>query len=116
MKKKLLAIRLLLACVFILTAFTGFSQEFNTFDIRYQNNIKGDLTFIANNIVNRDGGTGNTEPNDPYNATGNSSTYNDWLNQQYIDVDSDPTTFSSSTATLNFPQANCNLIRYAGLY
>ncbi len=94
----------------------GYSQEFNSFDIRYQNNIKGDLTFIANNIVNRDGGTGNTEPEDPYNATGNSSTYNDWLNMQYIDVDSDPTTFSSSSATFNFSQASCNLIRYAGLY
>jgi len=107
--------KLLAACL-VLFSYVGFSQEFNTFDIRYQNNLKGDLTFIANNIVNRDGGTGNTEPEDPYNATGNSSTYNDWLNQQYIDVDSDPTTFSSSTATFTFPNANCNLIRYAGLY
>ncbi|NAY91684.1 T9SS type B sorting domain-containing protein [Muricauda sp. JGD-17] len=93
-----------------------FSQEYNSFDIRYQDNIKGDLTFIANNIVNRDGGTGSTEPEDSYNATGSSSTYNDWLNMQYVDVDSDPTTFSSSRATFTFPQTNCNLIRYAGLY
>jgi hypothetical protein len=116
MKQKLLAKILVLACALFTITFTGYSQEFNTFDIRYQNNLKGDLTFIANNIVNRDGGTGNTEPNDPYNATGNSSTYNDWLNQQYIDIDGDPTTFSSSSAILNFPQANCNLVRYAGLY
>ena len=116
MNQKLLAKILVLACALFSITFTGYSQEFNTFDIRYQNNLKGDLTFIANNIVNRDGGTGSTEPNDPYNATGNSSTYNDWLNQQYIDIDSDPATFSSSSATLNFPQANCNLIRYAGLY
>ncbi len=107
--------KILAACL-VLFSYLGFSQEFNSFEIRYQNNIKGDLTFVANNIVNRDGGTGNTEPEDPYNATGNSSTYNDWLNQQYIDVDSDPTTFSSSTATFTFPNANCNLIRYAGLY
>ncbi|WP_297760224.1 T9SS type B sorting domain-containing protein [uncultured Muriicola sp.] len=107
--------KILAACL-VLFSYMGFSQEFNTFDIRYQNNLKGDLTFIANNIVNRDGGTGNTEPEDPYNATGNSSTYNDWLNQQYIDIDSDPTTFSSSSATFTFPNANCNLIRYAGLY
>jgi len=107
--------KILAACL-VLFSYVGFSQEFNTFEIRYQNNIKGDLTFVANNIVNRDGGTGNTQPEDPYNATGNSSTYNDWLNQQYIDVDGDPTTFSSSSATFNFPQANCNLIRYAGLY
>ncbi|MBT8283390.1 MAG: DUF11 domain-containing protein, partial [Muriicola sp.] len=107
--------KLLLVCIALISYF-GYSQEFTPFTIRYQNNIKGDLTFIANNIVNRDGGTGNTEPEDPYNATGNSSTYNDWLNQQYIDVDSDPTTFSSSSATFAFPNANCNLIRYAGLY
>jgi gliding motility-associated-like protein len=103
------------ACLVLFT-YIGFAQEFNTFEIRYQNNIKGDLTFIANNIVNRDGGTGNTEPEDAYNSTGNSSTYNDWLNQQYIDIDGDATTFSSSSATFNFPQASCNLIRYAGLY
>ncbi len=105
----------LFTCV-VLFSYIGISQEFNTFDIRYQNNLRGDLTFIANNIVNRDGGTGNTEPNDPYNSTGNSSTYNDWLDMQYIDVDGDPSTFSSSTATFNFPQASCNLVRYAGLY
>jgi len=100
----------------VLFSYIGLAQQYNTFDIRYQNNIKGDLTFIANNIVNRDGGTATTEPEDPYNATGSSSTYNDWLDMQYIDVDADATTFSSSTATFNFPQASCNLIRYAGLY
>ena len=45
----------LFACV-VLFSYVGISQEFNTFDVRYQNNLKGDLTFIANNIVNRDGG------------------------------------------------------------
>ena len=106
----------LLIAFALVVSVLGYAQQYNSFDIRYQDNIRGDLTFIANNIVNRDGGTSTTEPEDPYNATGNSSTYNDWLNQQYIDVDSDPTTFSSSTATFNFPQASCNLIRYAGLY
>src|SRR5690606_23517040 len=38
------------------------------------------------------------------------------LNMQYIDVDNDPSTFSSSTATFSFPDASCNQIRYAGLY
>ncbi len=104
-----------LACA-LLISFAGLSQEYNTFDVRYQNNIKGDLTFIANNIVNRDGGTSSTEPEDPYDATGSSSTYNDWLNMQYIDVDTDASTFSSSIANFVFPQASCNIIRYAGLY
>jgi len=95
---------------------SSYSQEYNTFQARYQNNIKGDLTFIANNIVNRDGGTSSTRPEDSYNDTGASSAFNDWLDQQYIDVDSDNTTFSSSTATFNFTQPECSVIRYAGLY
>lgn len=121
---------ILLACL-VLYSSAGFSQEYNNFEVRYQNNIKGDLTFIANNIVNRDGGTLTTDPNDPYNnqntdgsftssnrnqETGGFFNYNDYKDMQYIDVDSDPTTFSSSTSTLTFAQANCNLIRYAGLY
>ena len=113
---KLTTSRKLIFAFVLFLSYIGIAQEYNTFDIRYQNNIKGDLTFIANNIVNRDGGTGTTEPEDPYNSTGNSSTYNDWLDMQYIDVDSDGTTFSSSSADFAFAQANCNLIRYAGLY
>ncbi|MEA1786476.1 T9SS type B sorting domain-containing protein [Arenibacter sp. GZD96] len=96
-------------------SYTGLAQEFNDFDIRYQTNIKGDLTFIANNILNRDAGNGN-RPNDPYNATGGASQFNDNFNMQYIDIDGDPSTFSSSSATFTFPSADCNLIRYAGLY
>jgi len=48
-------------------AHNSFSQEYNTFEVRYQSNLRGDLTFIGNNIVNRDGGTSSTDPNDPYN-------------------------------------------------
>ena len=111
----------------LVTIFSVQAQEYNSFDIRYQNNIKGDLTFIGNQIVNRDGGTASTTPNNAYNnfstnsgdydpETGGRLNYNDYKNMQYIDVDSDPTTFSSSTSTLSFPNPNCNLIRYAGLY
>ncbi|EAR02806.1 putative hemagglutinin/hemolysin-related protein [Maribacter sp. HTCC2170] len=96
------------------------------------------MTFIANNIVNRQndgywqgawvrrGGRWRwvaehtwipaNSANDPYNLTGSSSDYNDNLNMQYIDVDSDPTTFSSSSATLDVPDEGCSLVRYAGLY
>ena len=91
-----------------------FAQEFNSFDIRYQSNLKGDMTFIANNIVSID--EGGYVPNDNYDLTGGASEYNDFLNMQYIDVDSDPTTFSSSSAIFSFPQEDCNVIRYAGLY
>lgn len=117
--------KIILAMV-ILMGYTGLSQEFNNFEVRYQNNIKGDLTFIANNIVNRDGGSGTTRPNNAYNnlstngsgnaETGGADNYNDYKNMQYIDVDGDPSTFSSSSATLTYPSPECNQIRYAGLY
>ncbi|MCG8893024.1 T9SS type B sorting domain-containing protein [Tenacibaculum finnmarkense] len=44
-----------------------------------------------------------------YSLTGNGQFYMD-----YVDVDSDASTFSSSTATLNLP--NCSRVAYAGLY
>ena len=98
----------------LLFAYTGTSQVKNDFDVRYANELRGDLTFIANNIVNRD--EGGDDPEDPYNSTGWRSEYNDRLNMQYIDIDGDPSTFSSSSATLAVPDSNCSLVRYAGLY
>ena len=117
--------KIILAMV-ILMGYTGLSQEYNNFGVRYQDVVKGDLTFIANNILNRDGGSNSTEPNDAYNnlstngsnnnETGGNRNYNDYKDMQYIDVDSDASTFSSSSATLTYPQADCNKIIYAGLY
>ncbi len=118
----------LIPLIGLCSAFT-FAQEYNSFEVRYQSNLRGDLTFIGNHILNRDSGTAGEGPNDPYNNLLNdgswsganddnsgATNYNDYKQMQYIDVDGDPTTFSSSTATFTFPQANCNLIRYAGLY
>ncbi|AEM70362.1 conserved repeat domain protein [Allomuricauda ruestringensis DSM 13258] len=112
MKKSLLRWGTLI-CI-LLFSYTGISQIKNTFDVRYENRLKGDITFIANNIVNRD--TSSEDPEDPYNLTGSSSEYNDRLNMQYIDIDGDPSTFSSSSATLAVPDPSCSQIRYAGLY
>ena len=132
MKQKLNQ-KLLLACL-ILCSFVGFSQEFTPFtrtypsgdNFRYQTNIKGDLTFISNQILNRDGGTATTTPEDGYNnlstnnnnnlETGGRRNYNDFKDMQYINVDPGGGRFNSSSANLAFPNADCNLIRYAGLY
>ncbi|MCM4172497.1 hypothetical protein DHD32_13480 [Arenibacter sp. TNZ] len=120
--------KLLLTCFLLLGAFNAYSQVKNTFDVRYENELRGDITFIANNIVNRktDGywtGKKNNrvwvpgkEPNDPYNDTGSSSEYNDDLDMQYIDIDGDSSTFSSSSAILTVPNPDCAKVRYAGLY
>ncbi len=129
-----------LVCALLLS-FIGLSQEFTSFtrtypsgdSFRYQNNLRGDLTFISNNILNRaeDPTIG---PNTPYNnqnvrvprwqrppdyyntETGGYWNYNDYKDMRYIDVDNDASTFSSSTSTFTFSDPNCSLIRYAGLY
>ncbi len=118
----------------LLLGFVGYSQEYTPFtrtypsgdNFRYQTNIKGDLTIIGNQILNRDGNTTTTEPEDGYNnlstdnnnnwETGGRRNYNDYKNMQNINVDPGGGRFNSSTTTFNFPQADCNIIRYAGLY
>ena len=109
--KKLLTVSLLLFTV-LLSA-----QQAVPFTIRYQKNLKGDMTMIANNIVNRK--TNSQSPNNAYNAVGTQSSNNDNLDMRYIDVDNDNSTFSSSTATLTYPSTidpACTKIVYAGLY
>lgn len=120
----------LLLFLTIFATISTYGQVKNGFEPRYNNSLRGDLTIIANNIVNRDGDEGYyTGPwwdrvwvsvpknaNDPYNETGNSSTSNDSWDMQYIDIDGDGSTFSSSSATLTVPDASCSRVRYAGLY
>lgn len=72
-------------------------------------NIKGDYTFLSNSVMNRIYSDG-TGVNVPYN--GNSS--NNSLHIEYVDIDSDPTTYSSSSSTLTLP--TCSQIYWAGLY
>ena len=103
----------LLGC-FLLVNLVSYAQVPVPFTVRYEQNLKGDMTLISNGIVNRQ--TNSDGPNVPYNETGNSSEYNDNLNMQYIDIDGDPSTFSSSSASLLLPASGCNKIVYAGLY
>lgn len=67
--------------------------------------VKGDLVYVANNIVSI-----RSNPNDDYNGYySNQNVYMD-----YIDIDGDDDTFSSSSAELNAP--SCSTVIYAGLY
>ncbi|WP_405400139.1 T9SS type B sorting domain-containing protein [Maribacter sp. Asnod2-G09] len=116
---------------------TASSQIGKDFSPRYEADIRGDITFIANNIVNRRNAASArwewvwrngrwrvewvtrpaTTPNDPYNDNNpDTSTSNDNFDIRYIDVDNDPSTFSSSSATLTVPDIDCAIVRYAGLY
>lgn len=94
--------------ILLLTAYLATAQVGTPFSKRYDNRLKGELTFLSNNIVSKDDNT--ISSNDPYNGNEN----NNGVNVEYIDVDSDPTTFSSSTSALDLP--GCYKIRYAGLY
>ena len=71
-------------------------------------NIKGDYTFLSNTVMNRR--TNTRGPNDPYNGTRSNNNFH----IEYIDIDGDPSTFSSTSSTLNLP--DCSQIFYAGLY
>ena len=82
-----------------------FAQNFIPFTPRFDQDLKGDIVLIGNNILGPD--------NNPYN---NNTTYNHNVDMQYIDIDGDPSTFSSSSADLEIPNPNCYIIIHASLY
>jgi gliding motility-associated-like protein len=83
------------------------SQNLVPFSPRYDQSIKGDMLLIGNSNVGLDA-------TNPYNGSGT----NDQIDAAvYVDIDSDPTTFNSSSADLSVPSAeSCYEIVYAGLY
>jgi hypothetical protein len=87
----------------------AFSQEEVPFSVRFQDYIQGDVTFIANNIVNR------KEANEAYNKVNDISKLNDEFEMSYVDIDNDEATFSSSSATI-MPKQNTTELVFAGLY
>ncbi|WP_442264452.1 T9SS type A sorting domain-containing protein [Tenacibaculum sp. ZS6-P6] len=105
MKKLILSISIFLTSLLNLKAQdVPFTQRLSADGIT----VKGDVTFVSNNILNREDSS--FSPNDPFNGNGS----NGQLNIQYIDIDNDPTTFSSSSSILNVP--TCSRVVYAGLY
>ncbi len=92
----------------------SFAQLPVPFKVRYQSYVKGDMTVIANNIVNRKD-IGNT-PNDPYMNASKTARLNDEYEMFYVDIDKDITTFSSSSAVLYLENVHQKKIVYAGLY
>ncbi len=74
--------------------------------------VRGDILFVGNNILNRASQANPAEANIPYNGNQNNNSL--WM--EYIDIDADPSTFSSSSAELSVPDVDCSLVRYAGLY
>ena len=81
------------------------SQNYEPFTPRFNQDLKGDIVLIGNNILGPDN-----------NAFNNNSAYNHTVDMRYIDIDGDPSTYSSSSADLNIENPNCYRIIYAGLY
>ena len=84
---------------------SSIAQNYVPFTPRFNDDLRGDIVLIGNNILGPDN-----------NAFNDNNTYNHNVDMQYIDIDGDPTTFSSSSADLEIPNPNCYKIRYAGLY
>jgi hypothetical protein len=99
---------------FFLFSTVAFSQLQVPFSQRYDAKINGDMIFIANNILNRI--EKKNSPNDPYNDLTFENTSNDDFDMEYIDIDTDPNTFSSSSAALFLRQEDTKKIKFAGLY
>lgn len=105
MKKTILPLLILSTSLFYLNAQdVAFKQRLSS----EKTTVRGNITVISNNILNRE--DTNFTSNDAYSGNG----ANGQLNMQYIDVDNDDTTFSSSSATLNLP--SCSKVVFAGLY
>lgn len=97
--------RALIACFAFCFSMTMYAQNYVPFTPRFNEDLKGDIVLIGNNILGPN--------NNPFN---NGNVYNHNVDMQYIDIDGDPTTFSSSSADLEIPNPNCYKIIYAGLY
>jgi hypothetical protein len=100
--------------VSILWNVCSYAQVSVPFKMRYQGSLKGDMTVIANNITNRV--DYNNASNIPYYNHTSSAKLNDEFAIEYIDIDEDESTFSSSSAELIFENNNPKKIVYAGLY
>jgi gliding motility-associated-like protein len=89
----------------LLIGLQSYAQNYQAFEPRFNQDLKGDIVLIGNNILGPDN-----------NAFNNNNIYNHNVDMQYIDIDNDESTFSSSSADLTIPNPNCYNIIYAGLY
>src|SRR5688572_20002150 len=100
-----------LTLLFVLFCACLSSQVITPFSIRYQVTQKGGIRYISNTSVTCSGGgcgAGRTEVPPAGTSTDNGFT------AAYVDVDSDGSTFSSSSDSIALPL--CSEISFAGLY
>jgi hypothetical protein len=100
-------------CLLVATTFS-YAQLAAPFKIRHQGYVNGDMTMIANNIVNRV--DYNNDANSPHDNRAYQGELNDEYMMLYTDIDNDKSTFSSSSADLYYNNPLNKKIVYAGLY
>ena len=91
----------------------GVARADRPFAIRYTTNDLGSITFAANTLMTCPD-SAPTCASARLGAQGGSLGNNNGYAMTYVDVDADPTTFNSSTATLNLPADS--FVLFAGLY
>ena len=89
----------------IILGCSSFAQNYIPFTPRFDQDVRGDIILIGNNILG---------PNNE--AFNENSVYNHNVDMRYVDIDNDISTYSSSSADLEIPNPNCYQIIYAGLY
>ena len=89
-----------------------YAQESDTLTTRYKVLSKGNIVITGNNILNRK--DGKNDANTPYNDLVGGMRLNDGQDMEYIDIDRDKHTFSSSSSSVIIPKKS--KILFAGLY
>lgn len=97
--------KLIIIVSLLMIGLKSYAQNYEPFTPRFNQDLKGDIVLIGNNILG---------PNN--NAFNNNTVFNHNVDMQYIDIDGDTSTFSSSSADLEVLNPNCYKIIYAGLY
>ena len=103
-----------LLIVFFIFSSWSHAQLVTPFKERYKTTVKGDMTIIANSILNRIDRKNST--NMPFNEKSFETPSNDEMDMEYIDIDDVTETFSSSSAALFLKKEESKKIVYAGLY
>ncbi len=108
----------LCAVIFLITGVATNAQVVRNFTPRFSVDTKGKMVFVSNNIITtkqRSGGSPvnyNTLP--PGCPVASQLCKNDGEHNTNIDIDNDPGTFNSSSASITLP--DCSNVAFAGLY
>lgn len=109
--KKTTYVKSILVATILLNSIIVFAQTFQPWTVRENIEVKGSMLVVGNNIIGLD--------NLPNN---NNSIDNDMVDMQFIDIDSDTSTFNSSSADVVFQPhqdgtpTECYQVAYAALY